>query len=76
MSRKVVRMPVPKFSLPPAVDGAECHIIFGHNVEVRKVLMQFTAAAERLILSPEEARDVATKLVHYADMAEGKKVQG
>lgn len=68
--------PIPKFVIPPAIDGQACSIIFGHNTSVKKVLMQFTAAAERLFFSPEEARDVAKKLSHYADMAEGKKVQG
>ena len=76
MARKSQIGPTPKFSVPPAVDGTSCQIIFGHNASVKKVLMQFTAAAERLIFSPEEARDVAVKLMHYADMAEGKKVAG
>lgn len=69
-------MPVPKFVVPPGTDGAPCQIIFGHNVSVKKVLMQFSVTAERLYFSPDEARDVAAKLQHYADMAEGKKVQG
>lgn len=65
--------PVPKFTLPPGMDGQSCQIIFGHNVDARKVLMQFGVMAERLVFSPEEARDVASKLIHYALMAEGKK---
>lgn len=58
---------------PPAVEGEGCEIIFGHNAEIRKVLMQFSVAATRLIFSPEDARDCAKKLQFYADMAEGKK---
>lgn len=61
---------------PLGQDGQSCQIIFGHNTDIRKVLMQFSVAASRLIFSPEEARDVAQKLQHYADMAEGKKTQG
>ena len=62
-----------RFAVAPPQDGP-CQIIFGHNTGIQKVLVQFTVAAERLIFSPDEARDVATKLAHYADMAEGKKV--
>jgi hypothetical protein len=65
--------PTPKFSIPPAIDGQGCQIIFGHNMSTRLMLMQFTAAADRLIFTPEEARDVASKLQNYADLAEGKK---
>lgn len=65
--------PAPKFVVPPGIDEQGCQIIFGHNTSVRKVLMQFSVSAERLIFSPEEARDVANKLNHYADMAAGKK---
>jgi hypothetical protein len=61
---------------PPGADGQACQIVFGHNAQIAKVLMQFSVAATRLIFSPEEARDVAAKLAHYADMAEGKKTQG
>jgi len=61
---------------PPGIEGQTCQIVFGHNVEIRKVLMQFNVAASRLIFSPDEARDVAAKLTHYADMADGKKTQG
>lgn len=56
------------------MDGQSCQIVFGHNISIRKVLMQFGVSADRLIFSPEEARDVASKLIHYALMAEGKKV--
>lgn len=55
------------------VEGTTCQIVFGHNVSIQKVLMEFSAAATRLIFSPAEARDVAAKLTLYADLAEGKK---
>ncbi len=49
-------------------------IVFGHNAADRKVLMYFPPpVAFQIVYSPEEARDVAAKLVHYADMADGKK---
>lgn len=35
--------------------------------------MQFQGGIDRLILSPEAARDVAEKLMHFADLADGKK---
>ena len=50
-----------------------CTIMFGSNATLRKVLMQFSVTAERLIFSPEEARDVSAKLLHYADVADGIK---
>ncbi len=75
MSKKKVGA-IPRIAVPPGIDQQGCQIIFGHNVSIRKVLMQFSVSAERLLFSPEEARDVATKLQHYAAMAEGKKVQG
>jgi len=74
LNSKKASGPAPKFNLPQGMDGQPCQILFGHNTEIRKVLMQFGVAAERLIFSPEEARDVASKLNHYALMAEGKKV--
>jgi hypothetical protein len=62
--------------VPQGLPDAPCAIVFGHNVSIRKVLMQFSVTADRLVFDPADARDVAAKLLHYADMAEGKKVQG
>ena len=64
----------PKFSTPPGVENQDCTITFGHNTDIKKVLMQFSVMAERLIFSSDDARDVAKKLNYYADMADGKKV--
>ena len=47
--------------------------MFGHNAEVQRVLMQFSAAASRLIFTPEEAEDCAAKLQYYAKAARGEK---
>ena len=58
------------------IDGQGCSIVFGHNGDLRKVLMQFSVAADRLIFDPDDARDVAKQLLFRADMAEGKKTQG
>lgn len=54
----------------PKPDGEDCTILFGHNTTIHKVLMQFSGGVDRLILSPEGARDVASKLQHFADLAE------
>lgn len=77
MSKKA-KLPGPKnpVKAPLGLEGQGCQIVFGHNVGIRKVLMQFSVLADRLAFSPEDARSVARNLLHYADMAEGKKVQG
>lgn len=67
------KMPSP-LPTPPGGEGEPCHIIFGHNVAVRKVLMKFSVTASQLVFSPEEAEDVAAKLQHYAKAARGEKV--
>lgn len=66
--------PVPQFSTPKGVENQNCVIVFGHSTVIKKVLMQFSVSAERLIFSPDEARDVAHKLQQYADLADGKQV--
>jgi hypothetical protein len=67
--------PDPPAPTPLGVEGDVCTIVFGHNAQLGKVLMQFSVAASRLIFTPDEARDVASKLQFYADMADGKKTQ-
>jgi hypothetical protein len=71
-NRKALKMPSP-FPTPPGADGQQCAIIFGHNVEARKVLMKFSVTASQLVFSPDEAEDVASKLQHYAKAARGHK---
>jgi hypothetical protein len=51
-------------------------ITFGHNADERKVLMAFSVATATLVFDPEDARGVGKSLLHYADMADGKKTQG
>jgi hypothetical protein len=58
---------------PPAAEGQDCTITFGSNADVQRVLLQFSVSAERLLFTPADARDVANKLLRYADLAEGKK---
>lgn len=58
---------------PMGQNDESCQIIFGHNVPSHTVLMQFARAADRLIFTPDEADDVATKLHFYAEAARGKK---
>lgn len=65
--------PGPPFKTPLGQDGEACQIVFGHNAEAGKVLMQFSAAASRLIFTPDEADDVAAKLQFYAEAARGHK---
>lgn len=55
--------------------GQGCQITFGHNVAQRKVLMAFSVATATLIFDPADARSVGESLLHYADMADGKKTQ-
>jgi hypothetical protein len=71
--RPVLKMPAP-FQTPPGAEGDPCHLVFGHNVEIRKVLMKFSVTASQLVFSPEEAEDVASKLLYYAKAARGEKV--
>jgi hypothetical protein len=54
-------------SAPPPADEAGCFLTFGHNAGIQKVLMQFSAPADRLIFTPAEARMVAQRLTHEAD---------
>lgn len=58
---------------PMGRSGETCEIIYGHNVQTQRVLMQFSRAADRLIFTPEEAEHVARQLLHYAEAARGKK---
>jgi len=60
-------------SAPPVIDGQGCTIVFGANARIKKVLMQLSVSANMMIFSPEEARDVASKLLHYAEVADGKE---
>jgi hypothetical protein len=56
---------------PPATN---CTITFGHNTPDRLVCMLLSAPATQLIFSPEDAEDVARKLLHYAKAARGEVV--
>lgn len=49
-------------------------IIFGANPPTRQVLMQFEQDGTRFVFSSEAAKDIAAKLLHYADVADGRKV--
>jgi hypothetical protein len=60
---------------PLGQPGDGCQITFGHNATDRKVLMAFSVATPTLVFNPEDARGVGLALLHYADMAEGKKTQ-
>jgi hypothetical protein len=73
VKRNALRKMPPPFPTPPGVDGDPCSIVFGHNTEIRKVLMKFSVTASQLVFSPEEAEDVAEKLKHYAKAARGHK---
>lgn len=59
--------------VPADSQQSPCSIIFGHNVAVRQVCMLLNVPATQLIFSPEEAEDVAAKLLHYAKAARGEK---
>ncbi len=57
----------------PSVPGDQCEIIFGHNADIKKVLMQFNVTCDRLIFTPENAEHVAAQLTYYAMLARGGK---
>lgn len=59
--------------MPPAREGQVLEIQYGNNIEIRKVLMRFNAATDNLILTPEDAEDVAHKLLYHAKAARGEK---
>ena len=75
MKTKMKKAPGPPnpVQTPIGVEGQGCQIIFGHNVEARAVMMQFSAMADRLIFTPEEAHDVASNLIRFAELARGSK---
>jgi hypothetical protein len=60
---------------PLGQPGDGCQITFGHNATDRKVLMAFSVATPTLVFNPEDARGVGRALLHYADMADGRKTQ-
>ncbi len=49
-------------------------IFFGANPPTRQVLMEFQNDGHRIVFSSDAARDVAQKILHYADVADGRKV--
>ncbi len=74
-ARRTYKYGPPLLTPPPlGQDGEGCEIIFGSNTEIKKVLMQFSRAADRLIFSPAEARETARQLLLRADLADGTKV--
>lgn len=58
---------------PEGVQGDDCKIVFGHNVSIRKVMMQFSVRCDRLVFSPEDADHVAANLTQMAMLARGSK---
>jgi hypothetical protein len=63
---------LPSFPVAPAVPvGQSCEIVFGHNAAIGKVLMQFSATCDRLILDPDAAEHVASQLMANAAQARG-----
>ncbi len=57
----------------PALAGLPVSIVFGHNADEGKVLMMFSAQADRLIFSPEDADHVAAQLQLRAKLARGEQ---
>ncbi len=58
----------------PVTDGDTCIVTFGHNADIRRVLMEFPVVTNRLIFSPDDAENVATQLQYRAMLARGGKV--
>lgn len=59
--------------MPLAEEGQVLEIQYGHNIQLRKVLMHFSAMTSALIFTPEDAEDVAQKLLYFAKAARGEK---
>ena len=60
--------------IPPAAPSdTVLKIRYGHSVDTRKVLVSFNAQVSSIIFSPEDAEDVAKKLLYYAEAARGNK---
>lgn len=55
------------------LDGEVCSITYGHNVGVRKCTVIFSSLVKQIILTPEEAEDMANHLRFYAACARGEK---
>lgn len=55
------------------VDGEPCTVLYGHNAEARKMTVIFSVAVSQLILTPEEAEDMARQIQFYAACARGEK---
>lgn len=70
---RVVPGPPNPVVAPRGIEGQGCEIVFGHNADIRKVLMQFSVTCDRLLFSPEEAHDVASKLIQFAELARGSQ---
>lgn len=69
--KKAIGPPSP-LATPPGQHGQDVEIIYGHNADVKKVLMQFNVTAERLVLDPDAAEHVASQLVLHAKLARGR----
>lgn len=50
-----------------------CTITFAHNEQERRVALSFSGPVTTLFFSPEDAEDVAAKLVEEARKARGVK---
>ena len=72
--RTVAALPGPSSPVTtlPGQHGQDIEIVYGHNAEIRKVLMMFNVAAERLVLDPDAADHVASQLMIQAKLARGR----
>ena len=71
-SGKRYGQPAP-ISVPQGVPGDSMGIIYGHNADIGKVLIQFSVSISALQFDPEDARAFARQVLTRADLAEGKK---
>jgi hypothetical protein len=54
-------------------DGDPVTITYGHNPDVRKMTIIFGAQVSQIILTPEEAEDMARQILFRAACARGEK---
>ena len=58
---------------PPSDDAHALEIQYGHNSAIRKVVMIFSHSTTQVVLTPEDAEDLAGHLMKEAEAARGSR---
>jgi hypothetical protein len=59
---------------PEGRDGQALEIVYGHNLEARRLILQLSHRVGAILLSADEARQMAAQLIMRADLIDGKQV--